>query len=121
MYNAELIFQAQSATAFVNEYVEAPKVSTDYRIRLSIEEKTIAELKSPAQRKDLIIADGRLVSPRIMPTQFRTQRQARIEVFQAGANTNPLTGTVYIKPQLNSRLQLESVFGEYVQLEIRFD
>lgn len=121
MYNAELIFQDLSASQFINEYVEAPRVSTEYRIRLSIEEKTIAELKSPAQRKDLIVADGRLVSPRVMPAQFRTQRQARIEVFQALISSSPLKGTVYIKPQINSRLRLESVFGEYIQLEIRLD
>jgi hypothetical protein len=120
-YNAELIFQIQSPVAFENPYVEAPHSTTDYRVRLSIEEKRVSELRSPGQRKDYIEADGRLVDPRFLPPELKTQREARIELFQHGDLSSPVCGIVYIKPQINSRLGLESVFGEYVQLEIRLD
>lgn len=117
--NASLTFKRLVTTPSDNPYLENREECEDFVVQLSIEEGSITELKTEGQRKDYIQCDGRLVSPPVLPYEFRTQRQAKITIHQCGDSPFPLEGVAYIKPQLNSRMGLESFFGEYVQLEVK--
>jgi hypothetical protein len=117
--NASLIFKRLVTTPSDNPYLENREECDDFIVLLSIEEGSISELKTEGQRKDLIKCNGRLAHPTILPTEFRSQRQAKITIYQEGDNSFPLEGVAYIKPQLNSRLGLESFFGEYIQLDVK--
>lgn len=119
--NATLIFKRLVSTTSEpdNPYLENRQEFEDFEVQVSVEEGSIRELKTEGQRKDYIECDGRLVNPVMLPFEFRTQRQARIIIHQEGGSSFPLEGTAYIKPQINSRMGLESFFGEYIQLEVR--
>jgi hypothetical protein len=120
-HNAVLVFKRIIPQTITNQYLEPSTTVEDYYVYLSIEEGSIKELKSDAQRKDLISCDGRLIKPRQLPSEFRTQRQAKITILQSLNLPIPLSGIAYIKPQISSRMGLESWFGEYIQLDLRFD
>jgi hypothetical protein len=103
-----------------NQFLEPEFNSITHVFQVSIEEVGTERIPSTeGSEQSVIVAEGRLVSPRFFPAYIPQQREMRIEWEQAQGRY--VEGICTLRPRISSRLNLESVFGEKIRLFIKID
>jgi len=119
-HNATLFFKKTTRAEITNIYLEPELKTVEIPVKLSIEEQDLTnEIKNYGITRSSMQLSGRLLSPRHFSEELQQQREARIEI-EAG-HDYLISGKAYIIPIVRSRLGLESVFGDYIKIEVNVD
>jgi hypothetical protein len=113
---AILYYETTTVGEIKDQFCEPESLTQVKKIKINIEDEKTAELLSNGTRRESLVLSGRCVSPRYLPSDIVPGRRYRIKWQSTKART--VEGEAFLRLVTTSRLGLESVFGEYVELEV---
>jgi len=119
--NAIIEYVTKTAVAGTGDEYCDPEwdVVTEY-IHLSIEQtRNTREMEQPGSAADIIYMRGRLLHPKHWKGLCAVQQEYCMK-FQSTPFVDSMA-MVRVLPEVSSRMNLESVFGTHIQLEVRVD
>jgi hypothetical protein len=119
-YNAVILYSVQVIKPIVCEFLEPEVEERVMELKVSIEDfDGVKEMRTTGLRANTFNADGRCVYPKKLPKDIKPGREYSIRFEDSLEHLSE--GKCYLVPSVTSRLGLEAVFGEYIELQIEVE